>query len=287
MNASIVEAMCVLGLSRPRHMQTLTGGCMHDVQRVDLHDGLSVVCKIGRTGTQRAMLRSEHIGLQAISAVQAIRTPGILGMVDVGDDTVLVLEYLEPGGAGDWIAFGRALAALHLADVHHIWGFDSDTWLGAFRQPNAPMDDWHEFLRLRRLEPQVRLAADRDLLSAWASKALTSVLDRLESIVPVPKYYSLLHGDCWSGNCLVTASGEVAVLDPAPWVGDAWSDIAMARLFGGVPEAAFDAWSECIDDHTAAASRIDVHQLYHLLNHLNLFGGGYAAQVEAVLRRLA
>ena len=286
MNASIVEAMDMLGLSRPKRMGALTGGCMHDVRRVDLEDGRLVVCKIGQSSLQQAMLRSERIGLQAISTTRTLRTPACLGLVDVGSDSVLVLEYLEPGPTGDWSAFGTGLAALHLTDANRSWGFDSDTWLGSFRQPNEPMADWHDFLRIRRLEPQVRLAADGCLLSANARQALTLLVERLESIVPVPKHYSMLHGDCWSGNCHVMASGEVAVLDPAPWIGDAWSDIAMAQLFGGVPEAAFEAWSECIDDHTAAASRIDVHQLYHLLNHLNLFGGGYASQVEAVLRRL-
>jgi fructosamine-3-kinase len=287
MNRSLAEAIEQLQLAQPLKQTTLTGGCMHNVHRVVLADGSSVVCKHGEGAQVGAMLQSEVASLEAIADTHTMCTPKVLGLAKVCTVHVLVLSFLKPGGTGDWPAFGRSLAAMHLTPQERLWGFASDTWLGGFRQPNTPCSNWHEFLRGNRLEPQVRRALDAGLLPSSLQRDLALILDRLPRLVPVPQRASVLHGDLWRGNCHVMASGKVAVLDPAVWVGDAWADIAMSQLFGGVPSVSQAAWCEVIGDTTAAQERLAVHKLYHLLNHLNQFGTGYLGSVEAVVQTLA
>lgn len=259
---------------------------MHDVFHVELVDGSSVVCKQARGAHGGDMLRSEQVSLAAIAGTMTIRTPDVAGLCIVADQHVLVMTYLESGAEGDWPAFGRSLGALHCATVDAQWGFPTDTWLGGFRQPNSPMDDWHGFLRTARLEPQVRLAVDSGGVPDATRRMLETILNRLPTLVPVPARASLVHGDLWSGNCLVTSDGSVAVLDPAVWIGDAWADIAMAGLFGALPQSMTAAWTQVVGDTDGARERVAVHQLYHLLNHLNLFGGGYLSAVESTARKL-
>ena len=117
--------------------------------------------------------------------------------------------------------------------------------------------------------------------------AIQSVIDRLDRLVLRRPRPSLLHGDLWSGNALPLADGGVAVIDPACSYGDSWFDIGMMRLFGGFPDACFDAWREGQEDRAQSSERTDVAQLYHLLNHVNLFGAGYVGQVCTIVERLA
>ncbi|MCH2136323.1 MAG: fructosamine kinase family protein [Phycisphaerales bacterium] len=286
MNAPLEGALHSLGLAPMQAVAPLAGGSVHQVVRVDLTDGQQVVCKIAAGEQGGSMLNSERLSLEALAATESLRVPHVWGQVEFEATHVLVTEYLQPGQQGDWAAAGRALARLHSHAQRGGWGWSVDTWLGGFLQPNSPMDDWHGFLRERRLEPQARLAVDQGLLPERIRSQLGQVIDQLEALVPVPQCASLLHGDLWSGNWLVTSHSVIAVIDPALWVGDAWSDIAMARLFGGVPEAMFDAWKACWNDQEAADARIGVHQLYHMLNHLNLFGSGYLNGVSSILSSL-
>jgi fructosamine-3-kinase len=286
MNQTLVEAIGQLHLPRAVRSTSLSGGCMHDVCRVELAEGSAIVCKRARGERGGDMLRGERVSLEAISATRTLSTPDVIGLCDVADEHVLVTAWLEPGAHGDWARFGRSLGALHCTPIESRWGFSSDTWLGGFRQPNRPMDDWHAFLRTARLEPQVQRAVDAGVLSNATRRMLESMLDRLETLVPVPARASLVHGDLWSGNCHVMADGTIAALDPAVWIGDAWADIAMATLFGGVPESMRAAWTEVVGDTDGSTERMAVHQLYHLLNHLNLFGTSYLSRVEAAVRVL-
>ena len=135
-----------------------------------------------------------------------------------------------------------------------------------------------------RLGHQLALARSRTLLSDEEANSVEGVIDRLAGLIPRRPRGSLLHGDLWSGNALPTRDGRIGVIDPACSVGDGLADIAMMRLFGGFPEACFEAYSSSIDDHESVETQVAVYQIYHLLNHVNLFGRGYVGQVMEVAK---
>ena len=286
---AVIETMVheLLGV-RVHASVPLAGGCIHDVRRIDLADGSRCVAKSSEAG-QAPLLHEEMRGLAMIAGSGGPRTPGVLGIVDGESCSVLLTEYLPPSTTGevDWALFGEQLGAMHLRAVEDRYGFDGDNHIGRTPQSNGWCDDWIEFLAVHRLGPQLAMATDRGHLGAAGAASVQSVIDRLDRLVPRSPTPSLLHGDLWSGNALPLADGGVAVLDPACWYGDAWFDIGMMRLFGGFPDACFAAWEEMLSDREQAAERVGIAQLYHLLNHLNLFGAGYRSQVEAVARTLA
>lgn len=233
---------------------------------------------------QAALLEAEAAGLAELESAGAIRVPRMLGRGLAGPHAWLALEWLDleaPSAASD-AQLGERLAALHRvrADRH---GWHRDNYIGRTPQANAPHADWVTFLRSRRLEPQLRLArangqparlVDRGLL-------LLEVLDVFyASYSPAP---SLLHGDLWSGNRAALAGGEPVVYDPACHYGDREADVAMTRLFGGFGPRFYAAYQATWPLDAAAGYRRDLHNLYHVLNHLNLFGDAYAAQAARMI----
>jgi fructosamine-3-kinase len=235
------------------------------------------------------MLRTEADGLAAIGATSTVRTPSILGFKEDDACSVLVLEFLAGGSSGpdDWADFGESLAALHAAPGEDRYGFPGDNFLGLTPQINTWNDDWVEFNIECRLGPQVASARDAGRLDAGQVGKLDSIIARLDRYLPRRPRSSLLHGDLWSGNAHPMSNGSIAVIDPACARGDAWADPAMMLLFGGFPPSCLEAWSDRQDDHDQSEDRIAIYQLYHLLNHLNLFGSSYLGQVMDMARRLA
>jgi fructosamine-3-kinase len=193
-------------------------------------------------------------------------------------EAFIEMEKLELGGREDWPAMGRMLAALHRKTAERF-GWASDNWIGLAPQTNGWSEDWIAFWRERRLAPQLERAG-------LASKA-APLLERLERFFPgyrpVP---SLLHGDLWRGNAGFTPEGPV-IFDPAVYYGDREADLAMTELFGGFPRAFYAAYEDAWPLDSGYTRRKRLYNLYHLLNHLNLFGASYLGQVHAVLRGLA
>ena len=269
----------------------LSGGCIHDVRRLTLADGTMVVAKINRAD-QYALFEEEAASLRALAATGTVLVPGVRSVVREGPVAVLFLAVLEPCPAGpdQWRRFGEELARLHAADPPCAYGFESANHLGTTPQPNAWCDDWVQFNAEHRLGHQLALAAGRDLLAADEAQSIERVINRLESLIPRRPRPALLHGDLWSGNALATkdehGNARIAVLDPACSYGDGWADIAMMKLFGGFPQPCFDAYTANVPDAPQLDSRIAVYQLYHVLNHVNLFGRSYVGQVVELVRRL-
>jgi fructosamine-3-kinase len=188
----------------------------------------------------------------------------------------LVLERLTLDGPHDW----RGLAAM-LAQVHRCegdrYGWHRDNYIGPTPQANGACDDWVRFWRERRLVPQLELAARRGF-----SVDCGFLLDGLEALLGHRPAPSLLHGDLWSGNAGFDR-GEPVIYDPAVYYGDREADLAMTELFGGFPGEFYAAYEEALALPEEYARRKHVYNLYHLLNHLNLFGGGYLGQVQSTL----
>lgn len=289
---AIRMALAEAGLSTViRTMEPLSGGCIHEVLRIQLGDGSSVVAKIN-SAAMSDLFREEVAGLTALAATNTVFVPKPYCTTTANNIAVLLMEAVQPAGDSSqaWASFGGELAALHNAPAGTRYGFDSDNHLGTTFQPNTWCDDWVEFNAVHRLGHQLRLAHDAHLLNAHESNEIQGVIDRLEHYIPRQPKASLLHGDLWSGNALPACDAlghqRIAVIDPAPYVGDGWADIAMMRLFGGFPPICFERYAERVQDHENRDGRIAVYQLYHVLNHVNLFGRGYVSQAMGLVQTL-
>lgn len=195
------------------------------------------------------------------------------------------MEDLSPGRrAGDyWPAFGRRLARLH-QQTRPEFGFEHDNYIGSTPQPNPWTADGYAFFAEQRLLYQARLARRQGLLGTAEVKQTERLARRLPELVP-EQPASLIHGDLWSGNALADRGGNPALIDPAAHYGWAEAELAMTTLFGGFPEVFYRAYQELNPRPPGLWERFEIYNLYHLLNHLNLFGGGYRAQVTGILRR--
>ncbi|UCG97623.1 MAG: fructosamine kinase family protein [Burkholderiales bacterium] len=274
------EALRAAGLGAVRAMHAVGGGDIAAAYRVE-------------AGVQRAFLKvgagahpfdAEAAALAEIGATRTLRAPRVLAHGVAADAGFLLLEWIDLAGDGDWAAAGRQLAALH-ACVQPAYGWPRDNTIGATPQFNSPGADWAEFYRERRLRPQFALARSRRLLSlaALEQRACRAADALLAGHAPPP---SLLHGDLWRGNLAFDRDGVPVVFDPATYHGDAETDLAMTRLFGGFAERFYRAYDESRAPAAGAARRLPLYQLYHVLNHANLFGGGYVAQAIALIGRL-
>ena len=244
------------------------GGCIHDCYRVN--DGFLKV----NAARYADAFAAEADGLAALKAA-GVTAPVPLSQGVAGDQAFLLLEFLELKKSGDFAALGRMLAAAHRKPGPRF-GWQRDNYLGSTPQPNGWCDSWAEFWMERRLRPQIELAKKNGFDVKVPSVSL------LEGHKPDP---SLLHGDLWSGNAGFTPEGPV-VFDPAVYYGDREADLAMTELFGGFPGEFYAAYNEAWRLDEGYRQRKHLYNLYHLLNHLNLFGGGYLSQVESTLRLL-
>jgi len=242
-----------------------------------------------KTATPRARLEAEAEGLAALRATGAVRVPATLAD---DDPSRLALEWLElrPLDARSAAALGTALAALHRAAVPDAlagrYGWNRDNFIGATPQSNAPSTSWVAFFREERLVPQLARAERngyRGTLQDAGARLVEALDGLLGSHAPPP---SLLHGDLWSGNAGALPDGTPVVFDPAAYVGDREADLAMTELFGGFPSTFYAAYREAWPLDQGYALRRELYNLYHLLNHLNLFGGGYLARCERTITRL-
>jgi fructosamine-3-kinase len=247
--------------------EAVSGGCIHRCYRV-LIAGKARFLKTNAARHAEGFA-AEADGLAALRRV-GLKAPQPLAHGVAGEDAYLLLEYLELGGRSDFGALGRMLAAAHRKPGPRF-GWSRDNYIGSTPQQNGWCADWAEFWLTRRMTPQLELAQRNgfDL----------EVKFDLGDHRPQP---SLLHGDLWSGNAGFTAEGPV-VFDPAVYYGDREADLAMTELFGGFPRAFYDAYNEMFPLPEGYERRKHLYNLYHLLNHLNLFGAGYLGQVKATL----
>jgi fructosamine-3-kinase len=199
---------------------------------------------------------------------------------------VLILRHVESAPrCGDHAErLGRGLAALHARGAEQF-GFACDNFIGPLPQRNSARPSWPRFYAEQRLEPLLRVAADGRHLSERVVAEARALLDAMEDRCGPPEPPARLHGDLWSGNVMQDEGGAPCLVDPAVYGGHREMDLAMMRLFGGFEPRAFDAYHECHPLAPGHAERVGLHQLYPLLVHVVLFGGGYATSFEDALRR--
>ncbi|HSD61707.1 MAG TPA: fructosamine kinase family protein [Burkholderiales bacterium] len=262
---------------------SLGGGCINDACLIE-GGGRRYFVKLNRA-EKAEMFAAEAEGLAEILATKTIRVPAPLCHGAGGSTAWLVLEYLELGGRGDARELGRRLAALHRC-TGTSFGWRRDNTIGSTPQVNTPGNDWLAFWRERRLGFQLRLAAKNGLRGALQAKG-ERLMDRLTAFFPgYAPAPSLLHGDLWGGNHGYAASGEPVIFDPAVYYGDREADLAMTELFAGFGSDFYKGYREAWPLDAGYAVRKNLYNLYHVLNHANLFGGGYGSQAEAMMERL-
>jgi fructosamine-3-kinase len=231
------------------------------------------------------LFEAEAAGLVELAAARAVRVPQVITHGSAAEHAYLVLEYLPLDGRGDAALLGRQLAQQHRVTAVQFGG-PHDNWIGATPQPNGWMDDWVEFWRIHRLGFQLKLAAQNGYGGALQRDG-EALMARLENLFagyrPQP---ALLHGDLWGGNHGFLADGTPVIFDPATYYGDRECDLAMSALFGGFAPAFYAAYREAWPLDAGDATRRTLYNLYHILNHANLFGGGYAAQAHRMTLQL-
>jgi fructosamine-3-kinase len=204
------------------------------------------------------------------------RTPGFL-----------IIEYLEPGQrVADFDErLGRGLAALHRKTAD-AFGFHRDNYCGTTPQPNPWTGDWIDFYRDERLGFQLELAVDKRGVSSSDRRAYEALLDRLDEFLATDETVpSLIHGDLWSGNLHVAPDGRPSLIDPAAYYGHREAELGMMRLFGGFSDRVYDAYHEAWPLEPGWRKRLQLYELYHLMNHFNLFGGGYGRRAFSIVNQ--
>lgn len=273
----------------PLAQEAVGGGCIHTALRLagkSAGTERSWFVKVNEA-PRRALFECEAEGLEAMRAAGAIATPRVVALADDGAQAWLVLEWLElaPLDAASAASLGAALAAQHrVAQPRFGWG--RDNFIGASPQANGWSDDWLDFWRGRRLMAQLRLAARNRLPSRMIDRGERLTADCEALLRGHRPSKSLLHGDLWAGNASRIRGGGPVVFDPAVYVGDREADLAMTELFGGFPPDFAAAYREAWPLPDGYSTRRDFYNLYHVLNHANLFAGGYVRQAEQSIERL-
>ncbi|MDH4072225.1 MAG: fructosamine kinase family protein [Gammaproteobacteria bacterium] len=244
-----------------------------------------VFLKTGPGSAYDAFL-AEADGLRELASAGAVRVPKVLGCVTSGSEALLALEWIDFGIASGETErkLGAQLAAQHRVTAERF-GWHRDNTIGATPQMNAWNDDWVEFFGEQRLGFQLGLAAKNGFTGSLQADGHT-LQDKLGYFFR--DYWpeaSLLHGDLWGGNW-AAADGEPVIFDPAVYYGDRESDIAMTLLFGGFGQAFYDAYESAWPMSPGSRERIRLYQLYHVLNHLNLFGAGYLGRARELIRSI-
>ena len=268
-----------------RQHQALSGGCINQSWRVG--DGSQDFFVKTNAAAAQSMFEAEAAGLADLAASKTVRVPQPLGFGIAADRAFLVLEYLPlsrcEGRALE--ALGRQLAALHRLP-QPFFGWRRDNTIGSTPQANNCSNDWITFWRERRLGFQLDLAARNGYRGALLRRGEQLQLRFASLFAAYQPQPALLHGDLWSGNIGCVISGEPVIFDPACYYGDREADLAMTELFSGFSAGFYAAYREALPLDAGYPHRRTLYNLYHVLNHLNLFGGGYRAQAERMIDQL-
>lgn len=267
-------------------VRPVAGGDVNRAARARLGDGRDVFVK-WRPGAPPGAFAAEAEDLRWLRVAGGPRIPRVLAVGDDPEARFLALEWLPPSppGPGYDERLGRALAALHLAGAP-AFGRDAANLIGPLPQPTGPAEGWPEFYGRYRLAPMAARARRAGVLDAADMRRSERLVDRLPGLLGPGGRPDRLHGDLWSGNAHAGPGGEPVLVDPAAYGGDGEMDLAMMRLFGGFAPRVFDAYDEVRPPAPGRDDRLEIHQLYPLLVHAVLFGGGYAGSVRRILGRV-
>ncbi len=258
------------------------GGCINTAMR--LADGPQQWFVKLNQASRLDMFQAEAAGLQELADAGAIRVPRPLCTGVADGQSYIVMEYVALGGSGSSALAGEQLAALHRHQAD-AFGWQRDNTIGSTHQPNGWITDWVDFWRRQRLGFQLEEAA-RNSLGKDIQRLGERLLERFPALMDHAPAPSLLHGDLWAGNLGYDQKGNPLIYDPATYYGDREAEIAMTELFGGFGQAFYDAYNAAWPLDAGYATRKTFYNLYHILNHANMFGGGYVGQAQRMIERL-
>lgn len=275
--------------SAVKKTKRLSGGDINDAFELELGSGARVFLKTNRAAPP-SMFPAEARGLSWLTEARALRVPEVLAVSGgrADEPSFLVLELLEEGRRQHDFdeQLGRGLARLHRFGAPGF-GLDHDNFIGSLPQRNRAHDTWADFFWSERLEPQLARAVAAGRASARLRSGFERLQGKLLQLLGPSEPPSRLHGDLWGGNLHCDESGQPCLIDPAVYGGHREVDLAMMRLFGGFGERVFRAYEEEWPLAPGHGERVALYQLYPLMVHVNLFGGGYAESVERSLARYA
>lgn len=260
------------------------GGSINHTYRINAGKK-TFFCKLNERAVFPHLFETERQGLELLARQQVIRTPQVIASGENGGHQVLVLEWVEQGlqTGAFWTRFGEQLAALH-----HIgnkqFGLAAGNYMGSLPQSNDLTDNWTHFFIEQRLQPQVKLAVNRQLLNPAHVQQFEKLYLQLDNLF-APEPAALLHGDLWSGNFLCDASENPVLIDPAAYYGHRSMDMAMTTLFGGFDSLFYESYNHHYPLPVNYRQQWEVCNLYPLLIHLNLFGKSYLADIVHTIRR--
>jgi fructosamine-3-kinase len=280
--------------SKIKSFISLSGGCISDAFKVTIDNGSNFFLKYNSSASNDMFIKEAN-GLKELSKVNVIRIPDVLSF----DEDYILLEFIPTGSrnlpaAKLWQAgknffeeFGRRFAEMHKYTSNEF-GFYEDNYIGSNPQKNIPdekeKDNWVRFYFNKRILFQLELAEKLGNSTDSLRKGISKLENKIEDIIQTNEKPSLLHGDLWGGNYMVDENGDAVLIDPAVYYGHREADLGMTKLFGGFSSEFYKLYFETFPLEDGYDYRENIYKLYHVLNHLNLFGGGYYSQALSLIK---
>ena len=263
--------------------KSVSGGCINQGYKIIGND-IEYFVKLNQA-SEAEMFAAEALGLKQMYATKTIAVPQPICWGTAANSSYIVLQWLDLGRGNDhsWTEMGRQLAAMHREGKSDRFGWERNNTIGSTPQINTWTDNWADFFAEHRIGYQLKLAKRRGGSFPDTDKVVSAVRDRLANRQPQA---SLVHGDLWSGNAAIAADGSPVIIDPATYYGDREVDLAMTELFGSFPAAFYRGYNEVWQLDGGYQQRKSVYNLYHVLNHFNIFGGGYASQAKRTIAQI-
>jgi fructosamine-3-kinase len=261
-----------------------SGGCINHGGELVTTEG-SYFLKWNDCERYPQMFEKESKGLRLLKAANCMDVPEVVHVGEAADLQFIIMSFVKSGRRAKnyWLLLGEQLANLHRNTNTHF-GLDHDNYIGSLIQKNQRKENWIEFFIQYRLEAQLALAEGNKKITSDIRKQFELLYKKLPDLFPQEKP-ALLHGDLWSGNVMINERGEPTLIDPAVYYGHREAELAFTQLFGGFEPEFYQAYHEAFPIGKGFDSRANLYNLYPLLVHVNLFGGGYLQQVLSILRK--
>lgn len=263
---------------------TIGGGCIHQAGCITTNLG-EFFLKWNNKPNSGKMFETEMMGLSLLGETNTIQVPKQIATGEQDGYCYIVLEMIDSRARSEtyWTHMGLNLAALH-KHTQTIFGLNHDNFIGSLEQYNRPCNTWKEFFATQRLDPQIKMAIDGSKMPLSIIKKFERFYQRIDEIMPTEQP-ALLHGDLWSGNVISNEKGEAVFIDPAVYYGHREAELAFTTMFGGFAQEFYQAYQSAWPLTAGFMGRLDYYNLYPLLVHVNLFGGGYLNEVLQIIKK--